>query len=130
MQKRDAWYTRNVHACIPESISCYTPKNLPSEKKEEEPKKADPHPRGGSTCTAASCHAIIAWIKGIASPHYSPPDVPLATINNPAILDQLQCPVCLMILCQPLELSCRALVCTTCTVEWFIEFKCIEVKCP
>ena len=59
-----------------------------------------------------------------------PPDVPLATINNPAILDQLQCPICLMILCQPLELPCRALVCTTCTVKWFMKFKCIEVKCP
>ena len=87
--------------------------------------------RGGSTCTTASCNAIIAWIKGIAPPqHYSPSDVPLAAINNPAILDQLQYPICLMILCQPRELPCRALVCTTCTVKWFMEFKCIEVKCP
>eukprot|EP00731_Ephydatia_muelleri_P001423 Em0001g1423a len=51
---------------------------------------------------------IIATIKGIAPPHH-PPDMPLSTLNNSAILDQLQCLICLELLCQPLELPCRAL---------------------
>ena len=32
--------------------------------------------------------------------------------------------------CQPLELPCRALVCTTCMVRWFEVFSCSNVKCP
>ena len=50
----------------------------------------------------------------------------LASSNNPAILEQLQCPICLRILHQPMELPCRAL----CMVEWFKVFSCSEVKCP
>ena len=52
------------------------------------------------------------------------------TLNNSAILDQLQCLICLELLCQPLELPCRALVCTTCMVRWFEVFSCSNVKCP
>ena len=44
--------------------------DLPSKKKEEEWKKPDPHPRGGSTCTTASSNAIIAWIKGMHTIHH------------------------------------------------------------
>eukprot|EP00731_Ephydatia_muelleri_P002959 Em0001g2959a len=54
----------------------------------------------------------------------------LGSSNNPAILEQLQCPICLKILHQPLELPCRALVCTACLVEWFKVFNCSGVKCP
>ena len=72
---------------------------------------------------------IIATIKGIAPPHH-PPDMPLSSLNNSAILDQLQCLICLELLCQPLELPCRALVCTTCMVRWFEVFSCSNVKCP
>ena len=56
--------------------------------------------------------------------------MPLSTLNNSAILDQLQCLICLELLCQPLELLCRALVCTTCMVKWFEVFSCSNVKCP
>ena len=56
--------------------------------------------------------------------------MPLSTLNNSAILDQLQCLICLELLCQPLELPCRALVCTTCMVRWFEVFSCSNVKCP
>ena len=51
----------------------------------------------------------------------------LSNTNNPAITEQLQCPI---LLCQPLELSCRALVCTDCLVHCFLLFNCSEVKCP
>eukprot|EP00731_Ephydatia_muelleri_P019394 Em0012g219a len=47
----------------------------------------------------------------------------MASSNNPAILEQLLCPIYLRILHQPLELPCRALVCTACMVEWFKVFK-------
>ena len=39
-------------------------------------------------------------------------------------------PICIMIVCQPLELPCRALVCTDCTIQWFMASNCSEVKCP
>ena len=54
----------------------------------------------------------------------------LASSNNPAILEQLQCPICLRILHQPLELPCRALVCTACMVQWFKVCNCSGIKCP
>ena len=77
MQKRDAWYSGNVHACISESISCCAP--IDAIQKRKRNKKADIQ-----VSTTASCNAIIARIKGIVLPHYSPPLVSLATINNPA----------------------------------------------
>ena len=40
------------------------------------------------------------------------------------------CPICLDILFQPLELSCRTLLCTTCTVNWFTAFNCSGLKFP
>ena len=85
------------------------------------------HPRRIGHPTTADI--ITATIKGIAPPHH-PPDMPLSTLNNSAILDQLQCLICLEILCQPLELQCRELVCTTCMVRWFEVFSCSNVKCP
>ncbi|KAL5470661.1 hypothetical protein EMCRGX_G028663 [Ephydatia muelleri] len=60
------------------------------------------------SCLPTSADIIIATIKGIAPPHH-PPDMPLSTLNNSAILNQLQCLICLELLCQPLELPCRAL---------------------
>ncbi|KAL5515436.1 hypothetical protein EMCRGX_G000600 [Ephydatia muelleri] len=61
---------------------------------------------------------IIAGIRAIAPPTESlQDDHLLGSSNNPAILEQLQCPICLKILHQPLELPCRALVCTACLVE-------------
>ena len=50
-----------------------------------------------------------------------------STLNNSAILDRLQC---LELLYQPLELPCRALVCTTYMVRWFEAFSCSNGKCP
>eukprot|EP00731_Ephydatia_muelleri_P031015 Em0022g529a len=58
------------------------------------------------SCRPTTADIIIATIKGIAPPHH-PPDMPLSTLNNSAILDQLQCLICLELLCQPLELPCR-----------------------
>ena len=63
---------------------CCTPLDLSSKKKERGMKKADPHHH---MYNYISYNAIIACIKAIAPPHYSPLDVPLATINNPVILD-------------------------------------------
>ena len=89
-------------------------------------KPTPPHRIGRPTTT----DIIIATIKGIALPHH-PPDMPLISLNNSAYLDQLQCPICLELLCQPLKLPRRALVCTTCMVRWFEAFSsCINVKCP
>ncbi|KAL5515464.1 hypothetical protein EMCRGX_G000634 [Ephydatia muelleri] len=85
--------------------------------------------RGTKPTPPTTADIIIATIKGIAPPHH-PPDMPLSTLNNSAILDQLQCLICLKLLCQPLELPCRALVCTTCMVRWFEVFSCSNVKCP
>ena len=48
----------------------------------------------------------------------------------PTIQQSLQCPICLRILHQPLELPCKVLVCTACLVEWFKVFNCSGVKCP
>ena len=61
-------------------------------------------------------------------PAIAPPPGYLMTTYWPAstILEQVQCPVCLRILHQPMELPCRAL----CMVEWFKVFSCSEVKCP
>ena len=78
---------------------------------------------------------IIAAICGIAPPMqtcFSVQDHMLASTNNPDILDQLRCPLCLTIVHQPLELPlpCRALVCTNCIVHWFMASNCSEVKCP
>ena len=76
---------------------------------------------------------IIAAIRGIAPPmqtDFSVQDHILASTNNPDILDQLRCPLCLTIVHQPLELPCRALVCTNCIVHWFMASNCSEVKCP
>ncbi|KAL5517069.1 hypothetical protein EMCRGX_G002537 [Ephydatia muelleri] len=74
---------------------------------------------------------IIAGIRAIAPPTESlQDDHLLGSSNNPAILEQLQCPICLKIVHQPLELPCRALVCTACLVEWFKVFNCSGVKCP
>ncbi|KAL5502191.1 hypothetical protein EMCRGX_G008923 [Ephydatia muelleri] len=49
--------------------------------------------------------------------------------NNPDILDQLQCPLCLAIIRRPLELLCRVFVCTDCMVRWFMASNCPGVKC-
>ena len=77
-------------------------------------------------CFFAGIHAIAPPIESLLDDHL------LASSNNPAILEQLQCPihVCLRILHQPLELPCTALVCTACMVEWFKVFNCSGVKCP
>ena len=86
-------------------------------------KSTQAHPRGRPTTISS----ITACIKG---PHYSPNcDAPLASTNNPAILDHLQCPICMDIQFQPLELPCRTLVCA-CIVMWFTTFDCIGVMCP
>ena len=102
-----------MHAYLKDS--CCTLIYLPSTKRKRH-KRADPHPRGSSTCTSASCNAITVWIKGLhhrTTHHHA--DVPNAMINNPAILDQLQC------LCQPPSFHAGHLyVCTTCTVKCMV----------
>ena len=90
-------------------------------------KSTQPHPRGHPTRISS----ITASIKRLVPPHHSPNrDVPLASTNNPAILEHLQCPICMDILFQPLELPCRTLVCTACIVTWFTTFDCNGVMCP
>ena len=51
--------------------------------------------------------SIIGYIKGIAPPNCLP-DAPLASQMN-TVIEELLCPVCLDVLCQPLELPCIAL---------------------
>eukprot|EP00731_Ephydatia_muelleri_P016632 Em0009g1056a len=75
----------------------------------------------------------IAAICGIASPMQTGFSVQghiLASSNNPDILDQLRCPLCLVIKNRPLELPCRALVCTDCMVRWLMASNCSGVTCP
>ncbi|KAL5516722.1 hypothetical protein EMCRGX_G002128 [Ephydatia muelleri] len=81
------------------------------------------HPGGRS-----KANSIIGYINGIAPPNCLP-DAPLASQLN-TVMEQLLCSVCLDVLCQPLELPCRALVCTMCTVQLFRTFNCNDVKCP
>ncbi|KAL5500543.1 hypothetical protein EMCRGX_G012125 [Ephydatia muelleri] len=81
------------------------------------------HPGGRS-----KANSIIGYIKGIAPPNCLP-DASLASQLN-TVMEQLLCSVCLDVLCQPLELPCRALVCTMCTVQLFRAFNCNDVKCP
>ena len=97
------------------------------------------HPKPPRAKTSPSCgplakqspQKIIADIRAIAPPtECLLDDHLLASSNNPAILEQLQCPICLTILHQPLELPCRVPVCTACMVEWFKVFNCSGVKCP
>ena len=77
-----------------------------------------------------SPHKIVSEIRKIAPPMlYSLYHQSLSNMNNPTIIEQLQCPICLNILCQPPELSCRALVCTDCLVQAIGSCSC-EVKCP
>ena len=90
-------------------------------------KSTQPHPRGRPTRISS----ITISIKGIVPPHHSPNrDIPLASTNNSAILEHLQCPICMDILLQPVEFPCRTLVCTTCIVTWFTTFDCNGVMCP
>ena len=98
------------------------------------PKPKPPRANTSPPCGRPAKHSpqkIIAGIHAIAPPTECLPDeYLLASSNNPAILEQLNCPLCLRILHQPLELPCRALVCTACMVEWFKVFNCSGVKCP
>ena len=80
--------------------------------------KSTPPHRPTATAT------IIKTIKAIAPPHH-PPDISHLAAQTIQLSLHVQ-----SILCQPLELPCRALVCTTCMVRWFEAFSCINVKCP
>ena len=75
------------------------------------------HPRGGFTYTTASCNLSIAWLKELH--HYTTHQkmFPLAINNSCSHLGPAAMP-------NPLgnPLPTHALVCTTCTVKWFMEF--------
>ena len=92
-----------------------------------------PQPPPKSQLTGQPAHnspaKIIVAIGGIA-PGFSVQDRILASCNNADILDQLHCLLCLAIIHRPLELPCRALVCTDCMVRWFIASNSSGVKCP
>ena len=53
----------------------------------------------------------------VTSSEHSYPRPPLAK-DNLSVLDQLECPVCLDILTQPMELPCKAMACAQCIIHW------------
>ena len=60
---------------------------------------------------------LIKYLKEIAPTPVFEHHPPVSSQNNPSILAQLTCRVCLKILQQPLELLCGALACAQCIVE-------------
>ena len=60
---------------------------------------------------------LIKYLKEIAPTPVFEHHPPVSSQNNPSILEQLTCRVCLKILQQPLELLCSALACAQCLVE-------------
>ena len=53
----------------------------------------------------------------VISPENPDPRPPL-TKNNLSVLNQLECPVCLDILTQPMEHPFKAMACTQCIIHW------------
>ena len=104
------------HACIYTPSRCVIPKEEQGEKRT--------HPGGRSKASS-----VIGYIKVIA-PSNCKSDGPLASTTNTVVLEQLWCPVCLDVLCQPVKLPCIALVCTMCTMQLFIVFNYNDIKCP
>ena len=50
--------------------------------------------------------------------HIGPPFLDVSETQTLAAIEHLQCPICTDILSQPIELPCRALVCSSCIIEW------------
>ena len=63
----------------------------------------------------------------VISSEHSYPRPPLAK-DNLSVLDQLECPVCLDIVTQPMELPYRAMACTQCIIHWVATTG--SVHCP
>ena len=63
----------------------------------------------------------------VISPEHPYPRPPLAK-HNLSVLDQLECPVCLDILTQPMELPCKAMACAQCIIHWVATTG--SVHCP
>ena len=63
----------------------------------------------------------------VISSEHSYPRPPLAK-DNLSVLDQLECPVCLDILTQPMELPCKAMACAQCIIHWVATTG--SVHCP
>ena len=63
---------------------------------------------------------MIDHIKSIAPPAITRTPVleQFSTIQSISGIDHLQCSVCMQVLSQPVELHCRALVCTPCLIGW------------
>ena len=69
---------------------------------------------------------IIARINSIApppiiSPEHPFPRPPLSNDNlSVSVLNQLECPLCVDILAQPIQLPCSTLACTQCIIQWVV----------
>ena len=68
-----------------------------------------------------SSHKIVAGIRAVASPIQRGLSLDEHSSNYPAILEQLWCPIYLANHWS-LELPCRALVCSDCTIQWFMAY--------
>ena len=75
------------------------------------------HTAGRGRLPGATPNMLIKYLKEIAPTPVFEHHPPVSSQNNPSILEQLTCQVCLKILQQPLELLCGALACAQCIVE-------------
>ena len=69
---------------------------------------------------------IISRINSIAprpiiSPEHPFPRPPLSKDNlSVSVLNQLECPLCVDILAQPIQLPCSTLACAQCIIQWVV----------
>eukprot|EP00731_Ephydatia_muelleri_P021472 Em0014g63a len=86
-------------------------------------------PKVGSVRQAPN--TLIAHLQKIASPPalLHEPSPSLASMNNKLIVEKLKCAVCSNVLSEPLELTCSALVCTTCLTECIAASGAVNCPC-
>ena len=75
---------------------------------------------------------LIVFIKSTAPPSLYLPDCTApapSDDNNPSILEELKCSICWNLVCQPMELPCRALVCAQCFIDWLTASACVQCPC-
>ncbi|KAL5479323.1 hypothetical protein EMCRGX_G022831 [Ephydatia muelleri] len=75
------------------------------------------HTAGRGRLPGATPNMLIKYLKEIAPTPVFEHHPPVSSQNNPSILEQLTCRVCLKILQKPLKLLCGALACAQCIVE-------------
>ena len=67
--------------------------------------------------------------RPIISPEHPFPRPPLSKDNlSVSVLNQLECPLCVDILAQPIQLPCSTLACAQCIIQWVVTTA--SVHCP